>query len=335
VLHYITKVQHLTRGRLIKQDNWSDWTSLEFIQLDQYEAQGMFGEPCIVTSEEAVFNLVWRYMIKDVDKQKKAQCTCNGSPQSGQVQILDYTYANCVDQISARIFYAVTVKENLIKVGADISNAFAEAPPPKQGFYIHPDKAFCNWWVHHKKHNPIPLGAVIPVLLAMQGHPESPRLLEKHADCILRKIGLFSTMHEPCLYSGIINGQGVLFLRQVDDFTIACSDESTANRLLDMLYDELTIPLKQLGLLDLYNDLDVIQTWDYIKINCSAYLDKISIKHLSTWMKNFDVPTGRPTPLPGRESFIITFLSATGDPDHALQDKLAEKIGFGYRLGIG
>jgi hypothetical protein len=85
VLHYITKAQRLTRGWLIKQDDWSDWNSLEFIQLDQYEAQGMFGEPHVVTSEEAVFNLVWTYMIKDVDKRKKAQCTCNGSPQSGQV----------------------------------------------------------------------------------------------------------------------------------------------------------------------------------------------------------------------------------------------------------
>jgi hypothetical protein len=41
-----------------------------------------------------------------------------------------------VDQTSARIFYAVTLAENLIIFGADVSNAFAEAPPPKQGFYI-------------------------------------------------------------------------------------------------------------------------------------------------------------------------------------------------------
>jgi hypothetical protein len=125
------------------------------------------------------------------------------------------------------------VAENLIIFGADVSNAFAEAPPPKQGFYIRPDKAFCNWWVNHKKRDPIPHGAMIPILLAMQGHPKSPRLWEKHADRILHKIGLFLTTHEPCLYSGIINGLRVLFLQQVDDFAVACSDESTANRLLD------------------------------------------------------------------------------------------------------
>jgi hypothetical protein len=48
-------------------------------------------------------------------------------------------------------------------------------------------------------------------------------------------------------------------------------------------------------------------------------------------MKNFNVPTGRPTPLPGRESFIKIFLSAIGDPDHVHQDKLAKDMGA---LGI-
>jgi hypothetical protein len=249
-------------------------------------------------------------------------------PCSGQVQILDYTYVNCVDQTSARIFYAVLAAVNLIIFGADVSNAFTEAPLPKQGFYI-PNKAFYDWWVNHKKHDPIPHGAVILVLSAMQGHPESPRLWEKHANRILRKIGPFPTTHKPYLYSGIINGQRVLFLQQVDDFAIACSDESTANRLLDMLDDELTIQLKWMGLLDLYNGLNVIQTRDYIKINCSTYLDKILIKHLSTWMKNFAVPIGCPTSVPGWELFIKTCLSATGNPDHALQDKLSKEMGFG------
>ena len=98
-----------------------------------------------------------------------------------------------------------------------------------------------------------------------------------------------------------------------------------------MLDDKLTIPLKRMGLLDLHNGLHVIQTHDFVKINCSTYLDKISLKHLSTWMKNFNVPTGRPTPLPGRESFIKIFLSAIGDPDHVHQDKLAKDMGA---LGI-
>ncbi len=102
-----------------------------------------------------------------------------------------------------------------------------------------------------------------------------------------------------------------------------------------MIDNELTIPLERMGLLDLYNGLNVIQTWDYIKINCSTYLDKISIKHCSTWMKNFDVPTGRPTSLPGQELFIKTFLSATGNPSHALQDKLSILQRYGGSAAAG
>jgi hypothetical protein len=54
---------------------------------------------------------------------------------------------------------------------------------------------------------PIPHGHVIPLLSAMQGHPESPCLRENHADEILRKIGLTPMVHKPCLYLGFINGQ--------------------------------------------------------------------------------------------------------------------------------
>ncbi len=232
----------------------------------------------------------------------------------GQVWVLDFIYANCVDQTSARSFYVVSLAENLLIFGADVSNAFAEAPPPKQGFYIRPDKAFHDWWVNHKKRPPIPQGVVISVLSAMQGHPESPWLWEKHADQILCKLGMHPTTHKPCLYMGIIAGHCVLFLCQVDDFAIACEHKSTANILLDMLDDKLMIPLKQMGLLDMYNGLDVIQTKDFIKITCTTYIERIPTKHLASWMKNFDVPTGYPTPLPGQESFmqscVCVFLSS-------------------------
>ncbi len=72
VLHYVTKAQQLTQGCLILQDDWHEWNSSEYTQLDQHEAQGMFGLPTIVTSGDAVFNLVWTYAIKEVGNRKKA-----------------------------------------------------------------------------------------------------------------------------------------------------------------------------------------------------------------------------------------------------------------------
>jgi hypothetical protein len=215
----------------------------------------MFGSPHHIMTDAVVFNLVWTYNIKMVDNRKKAHCACDGSLRSGQVHILDFTYANCIDQTSERIFYAVSAAGNLIIHGADISNAFAKAPAPKQGFFICPDKAFHDLWVNHKHRDPIAPSAVILVLLAMQGHPESPRLWEKHTNKIHRYIGLTPTIHEPCLYSGLVNSQGILFLQQVDNFAIACSHVSTANKLLDILDNKLTIPLKRMGLLDLSSEI--------------------------------------------------------------------------------
>jgi hypothetical protein len=72
VLHYVTWAQRFTCGRLIKQDDWQEWISSEFTQLDQFEAQGMFGSPQHVTSDDTVFNLVWTYNIKEVNNRKKA-----------------------------------------------------------------------------------------------------------------------------------------------------------------------------------------------------------------------------------------------------------------------
>jgi hypothetical protein len=94
----------------------------------------------------------------------------------GHVKVLDKTYANCVNQTNACLFYAVAAGKIMLIYSADASNAFAEATPPKQGFFIHPDRAFIEWWTIHKGRPPIPHGHVIPINSAMQGHPKSPRL---------------------------------------------------------------------------------------------------------------------------------------------------------------
>ena len=106
-------VYKLTRGALLKSDDWDEWKQSEFAQLDQYDEQGMFGTPVNATGDLSVFNLVWSYVVKELDKRKKARCTCDGSSRGGQVQVLDHTYANCVDHTaSLRLFYAIAAMEN-------------------------------------------------------------------------------------------------------------------------------------------------------------------------------------------------------------------------------
>ncbi len=71
--------------------------------------------------------------------------------------------ANCVNRTGSHIFYAISAAENMPIYGADVSSAFAEAPPPKQGFIIYPDRAFNDWWVNKKGKPPIPAGHIILV----------------------------------------------------------------------------------------------------------------------------------------------------------------------------
>ena len=139
ILNYTTWVVKLTQGKLLRHEDWPDWQDSEYLQLDQYDSQGKFGDPVAVEEDDAIIHLVWTYAIQALDRRKEAQCVCNGSTRSGSIQVLDETYANCVDQTSSRLFYAIAAAKNLLIFGANVSNAFTKAPPPKQGFYMQPD----------------------------------------------------------------------------------------------------------------------------------------------------------------------------------------------------
>ncbi len=104
MLNYTTRVMKLTRGKLLRQEDWLDWQDSKYLQFDQYDSQSMFGDPVAVEEDDVVFHLVWTYAINALDRRKKARCVCDGLTRSGSVQVLDETYANCVDQTSSRLF---------------------------------------------------------------------------------------------------------------------------------------------------------------------------------------------------------------------------------------
>ena len=335
VVNSVTISHKLTRGKLLQMEDWDEWQDSEYKQLDQYELQGMFGTPCKVDDVAAIFNLIWTYNIKELDARKKARCACDGSTRAGQVRVIDHTYANSVDQTGSRIFWSIAAVENMVVYGSDVVNAFGEAPPPKQHFFVYPDKAFRDWWTTHKGRPPIPRGYVIPILRAYQGHPESPRLWEKYVDKIIKDNNFTSTVHEPCLYSGYIEGERVLFMRQVDDFAVAVQSERIANILFDAFDDKFTIPIKRQGLIGLYNGVNISQTRDYVKLSCESYLRKVCEAHMLTWMKNVPITADRPTPLPTTPPWNKAFSTAMGDPSTKAQAALEEKYQFGYRSAIG
>jgi hypothetical protein len=327
----VSNATRLTRGKLMKQSDWEEWSAAEKLQWDQYEAQGMLSVPCPLPHGAMKFNIVWQYDIKH-DGRKKARATCDGSTRGNVVRVLDHTYAGTPDHIGQRIFYGICAAENLLVFGSDASNAFAEAGPPRQGINLFIDRSFREWWVS-KGRPPIPEGWVVPLQSAMQGHPESPRLWERHIDKIIRSLGLKPTTHEPCLYSGVIEGKRVLLLRQVDDFAVGAPDALTSERVFDMMDEHLKIPLKRLGLVLMYNGVNIEQTKHYVKISCESYIEKISAKHLDSWMRIFTMPTIGPTPLPTTAGFMKSFLAAEGNEKG--QKELESRMRLSYRSGVG
>jgi hypothetical protein len=124
-----------------------------------------------------------------------------------------------------------TVGINHISLGCDVSNAFAEGPPPSIPFYMEVDNQFLGWWVNCLGNDPIPKGWLIPILRNLQGHPKAPRLWHKHINGILvNELGFDHTTHKPCLYFKHHPEHGlILILCQVDNFLISAKTRQIAD----------------------------------------------------------------------------------------------------------
>ncbi len=133
----------------------------------------------------------------------------------------------------------------------------------------------------------IPLYHVLPVNKALQGHPESSRLWATHMDKILcTKFHLKPTTHEVCIYRGTYKNKDILFLRQVDNFAVAAKNESTATLLINEIDSHMTIDIKDLGLLNCYNGMDICQSKYYIKLSNITCINKLMEEH--AWLLNDD-----------------------------------------------
>jgi len=184
----------------------AEWKQAEYQQLDQYEDQDMFGAPEPGPKGEHAWKLIWMYSKKGANEgyQKRARCVVDGSSRGRQHTKVGHTFANSLAYDGERTFWAIVAQRGMVVIGADVSNAFAEAKIPEDTeFYILVDDNFRDRWKNHKKRQPIPEGQLVcKVKYALQGHPKAPRLWEHHVDHILKnKLPFKPTTHERRLYS--------------------------------------------------------------------------------------------------------------------------------------
>jgi len=322
----------LTRKWLMQQLDWNDWQKSEWKQLDQYDQQNMLGQPEPRPSKANILTLLWAYLIK-TNGIKKARCCCKGNPDRQGSITLSYTYAACVEQPAQRVYWGIVALEGLIAVGADASNAFAEAPPPKAPLYVLIDKPYRDWY-RNKGMGKIPKGYVLRVKHTIQGHPEAPRLWSTFIDEIIqRKIGLTPTTHEECLYYGHFNGEKVYFLRQVDDFSVASKSKETCDELIKEISKHLTAPLKNLGVVDRFNGVQIEQNNRYVKIHNKEYEEKILGKH--GWLNDQFKTKTRPIPMKTESAYLREMELSKGPVEENDKKQLEIRMKFGFRQALG
>jgi hypothetical protein len=123
--------------------------------LDQYREQGMFSAPLPLPSNANALRMLWTCILK-ICGTRKSRLVCNGKPRQKGTVTLGHTYTNSLEAASERLFWAITAQQGYIVIGADISNAFVEAPPPKVPLHLYIDKAYREWWTEHLGLPPIP-----------------------------------------------------------------------------------------------------------------------------------------------------------------------------------
>jgi hypothetical protein len=68
-------------------------------------------------------------------------------------------------------------------------------------------------------------------------------------------------------------------LRQVDDFSIACTHIDIYDHVCDLLDEELAVPITHHGILTQFNGTDVVQACTHITISVEQYLDTVFESH--------------------------------------------------------
>ena len=328
-----------TRRKLKKLSTWSKWQAGEWKQLDHFHNLGMYGAPVKRPPGATVLRPHWQYRVKGDGTRRSRNC-CDGSPRAAPVlHGLASTYSSCVEQPVQRLFMALSAHLGYPVYGGDATDAYAHSPPPATPTFVSIDDAYAEWY-EHRFHVKLDRSLVLPVLHALQGHPESGKLWEDHINSVLLspELNFRCTTHDRTIYTAVHDGVKVLLLRQVDDFSLACPDEALARRLYGIIGAKLQLPgetsppFVYLGLRTEYNGVDIRQTRDSISVSCETYIARVLRTH--GWDSPELRPTSRLAPLPSdsTESLYKDVGPSEGTVEHAA---LAAAQGFSYRTLLG
>jgi hypothetical protein len=170
------------------------------------------------------------------------------------------------------------------------------------------------------------------MLRALWGHPEAGRLWEEHINAILLgpEFAFTNTTHKTNIYQGTHNGVKILVLCKVDDFLLSTPDPVIADKVYTCIGEllqqpeEKDIPFVNEGLATEFNGVDVLQTWDYIKILSASYIHHLLQTH--GWDTPVDDTSAPRKPLPP-ESYIALYNTVGPSKGSKEANSLATEFG--------
>ena len=114
------------------------------------------------------------------------------------------TYSSCIEFPCLRLFFATCAAKGYIVGFGDVNNAYQQSPPPSVDFFIEIDNTVEDWYFRRFGIRLNRFKEVIPLLRALQGHPEAGVLWERMiTDILINKMGFKNTTHEHNLYVGV------------------------------------------------------------------------------------------------------------------------------------
>jgi hypothetical protein len=147
----------------------------------------------------------------------------------------------------------------------------------------------------------------------------------------MRELGFQATTHETCLYHKTIGKDLILVLRQVDDFSIASTNPALCKATIKEIEDRMQNPLNDLGVINHFNGIDILQARDFVKISCETHIDKIVSHH--GWQH--EIASNQPIPMRA-DSESLRKLELSKGPENPVEAQALEtEMGFSYRQAIG
>ena len=73
--------------------------------------------------------------------------------------------------------------------------------------------------------------------------------------------------------------QKAYLMRQVDDFAVATEDAEAAHWIFDKIDEALSMPIRRMGLISLFNGVDILQSRYFVKMSVQTYIEKMADKY--------------------------------------------------------